>query len=98
MGPPYRPGSEGVAVCGWLLHEVSDLPESAVPSEVERSLAVGAARRLAALPGRAAVARSAWDPARRPRQVRRILEAGSGVGKSAIGCREGSAVQAISGL
>ena len=32
-----------------FLHEVSDLPESAVPSEVEGGLAVGAAFRLAAL-------------------------------------------------
>jgi hypothetical protein len=45
-----------LSVRGCVFHEVSDLPESAVPSEVERGLAVGAALRLAALPCRRAVA------------------------------------------
>ena len=81
-----------------LFHEVSGVPESAVPSEMEGSLAVGAARRLEPVPRRQAMARSAQHPAGRARQVRGIPEAESGGGKSAIGYRQGSAVQAIPGL
>ena len=42
-----------------LLHEIPAIPEAAVPSEMEGGFAVGAAARLAALPGRPAMARRA---------------------------------------
>ena len=54
-----------------------DLPESALPSEVEGSFAVGPAGRLATLPGRPAMARQPWHRAGGARPVRRIPQAES---------------------
>ena len=57
------------AVRGRVLHEVSDVPEPAVPPEVEGSLAVGAAAGLAAPAGRRAMAQ---EPQRRGGDARQV--------------------------
>ena len=75
----WTPGSERyrklVAVRRRVLREIPDLAESAVPSEVEGDVAVGAARRLESPALRAAMARQERHPAGRADQVRRIPEA-----------------------
>src|SRR6185436_20539169 len=52
----HRSRPKTVAVRRRLLHQVPDLPESAVPPEMEGSVAIGAAAGLATRSGRAAMA------------------------------------------
>src|SRR6476469_2583295 len=62
LGAEYRALSQAGAVRGCVFHEVPDVPEPAVPPEVEGGLAVGAAARLATPSGRRAMAQ---EPQRR---------------------------------
>ncbi len=57
LGAEHRTLSQAGAVRGRLLHQVPDVPEPALPSEVEGSLVVGAAAGLAAPADRGAMAR-----------------------------------------
>ena len=69
LGPQHRPLSQAGAVRGRVFHEVSDVPEPAVPPEVEGGLAVGAVARLAAAAGRRAMAQ---EPQRRGRDAHQV--------------------------
>ena len=69
LGAEHRALSQAGAVRGRVFHEVSDVPEPALPSEVEGGLAVGAAARLAAPAGRRAMAQ---DPQRRSGGARQV--------------------------
>ncbi len=69
LGPQHRALSQAGSVRGRVLHEVSDVPEPAVPPEVEGGLAVGAVAGLAASAGRRAMAQ---EPQRRGRVARQV--------------------------
>ena len=69
LGAQHRALSQAGPVRGCVFHEVSDVPEPAVPPEVEGGLAVGAAARLATPAGRRAMAQ---EPQRRGRDARQV--------------------------
>src|SRR5207237_9735734 len=81
-----------------VLHQVSGVPESALPSEVEGSLALGAARGLAASSLGEQMAREPRDGRRPARSLRRLSEAEQRRQEPPERRRAGSPVQAVSGL